>query len=49
MLTRMACENGMALERAYIEALEATRTYSVSPTNLELRGESGPVARFEAQ
>ncbi|MEO7985794.1 MAG: META domain-containing protein [Gemmatimonadales bacterium] len=49
VLTRMACQNGMELERAYVEALEATRTYSVSPTNLELRGESGPVALFEAQ
>lgn len=48
-LTRMACQNGMELEQAYVEALQATRTYSVSPTSLELRGESATLARFEAQ
>ena len=48
-LTRMACESGMELEQAYVEALNATRTFTVSSTGLELAGESGPVARFEAQ
>jgi heat shock protein HslJ len=46
--TRMACEQGMQLERDYFAALEATRTFRLTPQGLELLGESGVLARFAA-
>lgn len=46
--TRMACEQGMQLERDYLAALEATRSYRLTPQGLELTGESGALARFAA-
>lgn len=46
--TRMACEQGMQLERDYLAALEATRTFRLTPQGLELLGESGVLARFAA-
>lgn len=46
--TRMACEQGMQLERDYLAALEATRTFRLTPQGLELLGESGLLARFAA-
>lgn len=48
-LTRMACEKGMELEKAYLAALESTRTYRLSPRGLELVGSTGSLARLEAQ
>lgn len=49
ILTRMACRNGMDLEQAYVDALQATRSYRSTATGLELSGEAGHLARFEAQ
>lgn len=46
--TRMACAQGMELERDYLAALEATRTFRLTPQGLELLGESGVLARFAA-
>ncbi len=46
--TRMACEQGMQLERDYLAALEATRTFRLTPQGLELLGEGGVLARFAA-
>ena len=46
-MTRMACQEGMALEQQLARALDATRTYRLSDTELVLLGESGPVARFK--
>jgi heat shock protein HslJ len=46
--TRMACDQGMQLERDYFAALEATRTFRLTPKGLELLGESGVLARFAA-
>jgi heat shock protein HslJ len=46
--TRMACEQGMELEREYLTALEAVRSWRMTPQGLELLGESGVLARFAA-
>lgn len=46
MMTKMACDAGMDLERSYADALEATRRYRVERDVLELIGESGIVAKF---
>jgi heat shock protein HslJ len=48
-LTRMACENGMELEKQYVDALQRTRTYRQSAERLELLDSSGTLARLEAQ
>ncbi len=48
-LTRMACKKGMDIEREFVAALEGTRAYRLSPDGLELLGESGTIARLEAQ
>ena len=45
-MTRMACQEGMALEQQLARALEATREYRLSGTELTLLGESGSLARF---
>jgi heat shock protein HslJ len=45
--TRMACPEGLALERQYAAALEATRNYRVTDGALELLGDRGVLARFE--
>ena len=47
--TLMACADGMPLEREYLAALQATRRYELSTTQLKLFGKSGPVARFSRQ
>jgi heat shock protein HslJ len=46
--TRMACleEGVMALEQAYLEALEATRRYEAAGGTLTLFDDAGPRARF---
>jgi heat shock protein HslJ len=49
VLTRMACSAGMELERDYTAALEAVRSHRLTTQGLELRGESGVVARFVAR
>lgn len=46
IMTKMACDAGMDLERSYAEALEATRRFRVERDVLELIGESGIVAKF---
>lgn len=46
--TRMACEQGMELEREYMTALEAVRSWRMTPQGLELLGEGGVLARFAA-
>lgn len=48
-LTRMACDKGMALEQGYVDVLQKTRAFRLSAQGLELLGESGPLARLEAQ
>jgi len=48
-MTRMACTAGMDLESQLSAALEATRRYELSSTQLKLLGPSGPVARFSRQ
>jgi uncharacterized lipoprotein YbaY len=48
-LTRMACpEPTMKLERAFVEALNATTRYGISGDVLELRRDEQVVARFRA-
>lgn len=47
--TMMACTEGMQLESEYLAALQATRRYELSSTQLKLFGPSGPVARFSRQ
>jgi heat shock protein HslJ len=46
--TRMACAEGMELEREYLAALEATRSFRLTTQGLELLGERGVLARFAA-
>jgi heat shock protein HslJ len=46
--TRMACAEGMELEREYLAALEATRSFRMTTQGLELLGERGVLARFAA-
>ena len=47
--TEMACTTGMELESKYLVALQTTRRYELSSTQLKLFGPSGPVARFSRQ
>ena len=49
MMTRMACTDGMELERDLSTALEATRRYELSSTQLKLFGTSKAIARFSRQ
>ena len=46
VMTRMACTDGMQLESHLTEALQATRRYELTSTQLKLFGPSGAVARF---
>lgn len=45
-LTKMACTEGMDLERRLSEVLTATTRYQVTTTELTLVGEAGTLARF---
>jgi heat shock protein HslJ len=45
-MTRMSCPDGMELERRVQVALDATRRFQITGTELVLLGESGPVAKF---
>ena len=45
-MTRMACADGMELERRLASALTATRRFRVTSSELTLLGAAGPVARF---
>lgn len=45
--TKMACAEGMELERRMSEALEAAVRYEVTADSLVLLGPTGAVARFE--
>jgi heat shock protein HslJ len=45
-MTKMACPQGMSLERMLASALEATRRYEIADRTLTLLGEAGPVAKF---
>ncbi|KQV91176.1 hypothetical protein ASD15_03765 [Massilia sp. Root351] len=49
--TRRACtdESASRQENAYLQALDATRTWQVEGKTLILSGDSGQVARFTAQ
>ena len=47
--TRMACEQGMDVEHAYLSALPEVRTYEASDSTLTLVGPEGPIARFHAR
>lgn len=49
IMTRMACADGMELERELSAALEATQRYELSSTQLKLVGPSKAVARFSRQ
>jgi heat shock protein HslJ len=49
VMTRMACSDGMELERNLSAALEATRRYELSSTQLKLFGPSKAIARFSRQ
>jgi heat shock protein HslJ len=46
-MTKMACTEGMSLEQQLGAALEATRSYELSSSQLTFLGTNGPVARFE--
>jgi heat shock protein HslJ len=46
--TRMACERGMDLELAYLEALAKVASFAVSDGELALRGRDGTALRFRA-
>ena len=46
VLTRMACAEGMDLERRVMDVLTATDRYRVTATELTLFGASGSLARF---
>jgi heat shock protein HslJ len=45
-MTKMACDQGMDLERRLAEALEATQRYELTGSRLTFYDASGPVARF---
>ena len=45
-MTRMACPQGMDVERDYAAALEATRRYRIERDTLQLLGERGVRARL---
>jgi heat shock protein HslJ len=45
-VTRMACSEGMQLEAALLQALQSTRRYELTSTQLKLFAPSGAVARF---
>ncbi|SRR6476661_4344823 len=45
-MTRMACTEGMQLESQLVAALQATRRYELTSTQLKLFGPTGAVARF---
>ena len=45
-MTRMACQEGMALEQQLSRALEATREFRLNGGELTLLGEAGTLARF---
>lgn len=44
--TKMACEQGMDVETAFLSMLNDVRTYQTTDSSLTLLGASGPVARF---
>jgi heat shock protein HslJ len=45
-MTKMACPQGMSLERMLASALEATRRYEIADGTLTLLSDAGPVAKF---
>ena len=45
-MTRMACPDGMDLERRLTVALDATRRFAITGSDLTLIGESGPLAKL---
>jgi heat shock protein HslJ len=48
--TRMACRQGMDLESAFMQALEATAKWKIAGEHLELTDSKGAlVARFESR
>jgi len=48
--TMMACTEGMALEKEFLDALPQVATYSITGVHLELKNAAGAVlARFEAR
>ena len=49
VMTRMACADGMELARDLSAALDATRRYELSSTQLKLFGPSKAIARFSRQ
>lgn len=46
IMTKMACNEGMELEARLASALQATRQYELSSTQLTLIGDAGRLARF---
>jgi len=46
--TKMACLNGMEIEREFLKALESSNNLKLAGENLELYGDDQPLARFEA-
>jgi heat shock protein HslJ len=46
--TKMACLNGMEIEREFLKALEASNNLKLAGENLELYGDDQLLARFEA-
>jgi heat shock protein HslJ len=47
--TRVFCLGQMDLEQRYLSTLEATRGYRIAGRQLELVGQAGVLARFEAK
>jgi heat shock protein HslJ len=45
--TKMACHNGMEIEREFLKALEASNNLKLTGENLELYGDDQLLARFE--
>jgi putative lipoprotein len=46
--TRMACPEGMELERAFLDMLPKVTGYEIVDGTLVLRGADGPLARFRS-
>jgi heat shock protein HslJ len=44
--TKMACNEGMDVENAFLAMLPSVKSYTATDTSLTLVGDSGPLARF---
>ena len=48
MSTKMACEQGMEVEMAYLAILNNVTSYQATDSSLTLSGTAGPLARFRS-